>query len=94
MQRFWLSATALGLQLQPEMTPLIFSRYVRERRIFSATPGMQERAADLARAGTALVGQRDWDSAVFMGRIGAGQAAQARSLRHPLRTLLVSGGSG
>ena len=88
MQRFWLAATKLRLQMQPEMTPLIFARYVREGRIFSSQPGMQERAAELARQGAALVGQGDWDSAVFMGRIGAGQPAQARSTRRPLRDLI------
>ncbi|MRX08997.1 molybdopterin biosynthesis protein MoeY [Pseudoduganella sp. FT25W] len=94
MQRFWLTATSLGLQMQPEMTPLIFSRYVREGRIFSSTPGMQERAAELSRQGAALVGQQDWDAAVFMGRIGAGEPASARSLRRPLRELLVPGNGG
>lgn len=89
MQRFWLTATALGLQLQPELTPLIFSRYVREGRIFSSTPGMVERAVELSRQGAALVGQPDWEAAVFMGRIGAGAPAKARSLRRPLRELLV-----
>ena len=89
MQRFWLTATALGLQLQPELTPLIFSRYVREGRVFSGTPGMQQRAADLARDGEALVGKADWETAVFMGRIGAGKAAAARSIRRPLRELIV-----
>ncbi|MYM68258.1 molybdopterin biosynthesis protein MoeY [Pseudoduganella sp. FT55W] len=92
MQRFWLTATAQGLQLQPELTPLIFSRYVREGRVFSSTPGMQERAAELSREGAALVGQADWDAAVFMGRIGSGEAAQSRSLRRPLRELLIAGG--
>ncbi len=91
MQRFWLTATALGLQMQPEMTPLIFSRYVREGRVFSSAAGMQERAAQLARAGEALIGQQDWEAAVFMGRIGAGAQATARSLRRPLRELLVAG---
>jgi len=89
MQRFWLTATAQGLQLQPELTPLIFARYVREGRVFSGTRGMQQRAEALAREGAALVGQTVWESAVFMGRIGAGPAAAARSLRKPLRELLV-----
>lgn len=89
MQRFWLTTTALHLQLQPELTPLIFARYVRENRVFSGTPGMQARAAALSRQGAALVGQADWDAAVFMGRIGAGAPAQARSLRRPLRDLLL-----
>jgi nitroreductase len=89
MQRFWLTATALGLQLQPELTPLIFARYVRDGRVFSGTPGMQQRAAELAKQGEALVGAPVWEAAAFMGRIGAGPAAQARSLRRPLRELIV-----
>jgi len=94
MQRFWLTATALGLQLQPEMTPLIFSRYVREGRRFSDTPGMQERAAALSEAGAALVGAQAWEAAVFMGRIGAGPPARARSTRRPLAELLITTGGG
>jgi nitroreductase len=90
MQRFWLTATMQGLQLQPELTPLIFARYVRENRIFSSTPGMQQRAAALSRQGAALVGAEDWDAAVFMGRIGAGAAAESRSLRRPLHELLMA----
>ncbi|MBQ0768924.1 MAG: hypothetical protein KBT58_06500, partial [Bizionia sp.] len=35
MQRFWLEATRQGLQFQPEMTPLIFSRYVTQSRTFT-----------------------------------------------------------
>jgi len=88
VQRFWLTATSLGLQLQPELTPLIFARYVRDGRIFSATAGMQERAASLSRRGAALVGESAWDQAIFMGRIGAGPAARSRSLRLPLQQLL------
>jgi nitroreductase len=94
MQRFWLTATAQGLQMQPEMTPLIFSRYVREGRKFSSTAGMQAQADALSRRGALLVGQPHWDAAVFMGRIGAGAAAQARSLRRPLRELLAPSGGG
>jgi hypothetical protein len=90
MQRFWLTATRLGLQLQPEMTPLIFARYVRERRRFSATPGMQEQAARLAAQAAALVGQDAFARAVFLGRIGAGPPAHARSLRRPLAQLIVT----
>ena len=36
MQRFWLEATRLGLWLQPEMTPVIFGRYHRERMAFTS----------------------------------------------------------
>ena len=90
MQRFWLTATSLGLQLQPELTPLIFSRYVRDGRVFSGTRGMQQRAANLSREAEQLVGKPVWERAVFMGRIGAGPPAQARSLRRPLAELIVA----
>ena len=94
MQRFWLTATRLGLQLQPELTPLIFARYVRERRTFSRTEGMPELAQELAVQCQAVLGPAAFDRAVFLGRIGAGPAAQARSLRRPLRDLIVAPASG
>ena len=90
MQRFWLTATQLGLQLQPELTPLIFARYVRERRVFSRTEGMQELAQELAAQCQAVLGVAPATRAVFLGRIGAGAPAQARSLRRPLQDLLVA----
>ncbi|MBA5606315.1 nitroreductase family protein [Duganella sp. FT3S] len=89
MQRFWLAAAHAGLQLQPELTPLIFARYVRESRPFSRAPGMQARARALAEQAQRVIGQHEFDHAVFMGRIGAGAAPRSRSLRLPLDTLIV-----
>ena len=91
VQRFWLTLTGLGLAMQPELTPLIFGRYVREGRVFSKTVGMQEQALALSRRLDALVGVRVGELAVFMGRIGAGPAASARSTRRRLDDLLVGG---
>ena len=91
MQRFWLTLTGLGLVMQPELTPLIFGRYVREGRVFSKTVGMQEQALALSRRLDALVGVRVSELAVFMGRIGAGPAAAARSTRRRLDDLMVGG---
>ncbi len=91
MQRVWLTATRLGLGMQPEMTPLIFARYDRERRVFSALPVMGERAAALARQFTALVGGDVATTSVFMARIGAGKAARARSLRRAVGDMAVPG---
>ena len=93
MQRFWLTATELGLQMQPELTPLIFARYVRERRVFSRTEGLQEVAQELSVQTRALLGEQAAERAVFLGRIGAGAPAQARSLRRPLRELIVTPGA-
>jgi hypothetical protein len=92
LQRFWLTATHLDLAMQPEMTPLIFARYAREGRRFSQTPGMQERAERLAGRLVELVGAPVANAAVFMGRVGAGPQAQARSLRRPLAELMVPPG--
>lgn len=90
MQRFWLTATGLGLAVQPELTPLIFARYVREGRVFTSTEGLQEQAQVLARKLEALVGAQVSHRAVFMGRIGAGPPASARSTRRPLGELVAT----
>ena len=91
VQRFWLTLTGLGLVMQPELTPLIFGRYVREGREFSKTAGMPEQARKLAaRLGT-MIGEKNSERAVFMGRLGAGPVATARSTRRKLTDLLVPG---
>ncbi|MBK1612249.1 molybdopterin biosynthesis protein MoeY [Rubrivivax gelatinosus] len=90
MQRFWLTATALGLQLQPEMTPLIFARYAREGRRFSQTPGAFEAAAAVATGFERIAGADALARGVFVGRVGLGAQARSRSLRRRLETLFVS----
>ncbi len=89
VQRVWLTATGLALGMQPEMTPLIFARYVRERRAFSALPEMGEHAAALAEAFATLAGPETAAAAVFMGRIGAGKSARSRSLRRAVADLAI-----
>jgi hypothetical protein len=87
MQRFWLTAARLGLQLQPEQTPLIFAAYTRAGRGFSEGHAAADQARRLTARLDALVGEADARRAVFMGRIGAGKAAAARSLRLPVDRL-------
>ena len=77
--------------MQPELTPLIFGRYVGEGRVFSKTTGMHEQALALSGKLGDLLGEKESLLAVFMGRIGAGSNASARSTRRPLDDLLVSG---
>jgi hypothetical protein len=88
MQRLWLTATNLGLFLQPEMTPLIFARYVRMGIRFTGVAevslGARRVHVDLER----LLGGEAAAGAVFMARIGAGPSPQSRSLRRPLRSLI------
>lgn len=89
LQRFWLTATRLGLQLQPEMTPLIFAEYVRnDLRFTTHEPGWLS-AKRVSAQLTQLLGPETCARAMFMGRIGAGPAPQARSIRLPLEELLI-----
>ncbi|MCG5512186.1 ThiF family adenylyltransferase [Ectothiorhodospira shaposhnikovii] len=92
MQRFWLTATRLGLQFQPEMTPLIFASYVHGQVEFSRESKSMERAVRLTRDLQALAGETAVRQGVFMGRVGYGPNPAARSLRLPLSKLLTSSG--
>lgn len=88
VQRFWLTATQLGLWQQPEMTPLIFSRYTRQGIAFSSHEGLINRAKILTRQVESLIGA-DADTAVWVGRVGPGPAPICRSVRLPLKSLLA-----
>lgn len=89
LQRLWLTATGLGLFMQPEMTPVIFSRYVREGRPFSRVDAVNRRAARLAARMESWLGAEGARRTVFMGRLGYGPAPFARSLRKPLARLMA-----
>lgn len=89
MQRFWLTATGLGLFMQPEMTPVIFTRYHRSGRRFTVNARARQRVAQLdRRLGSILAGQPA-DNLFFMGRLGTGPAPRSRSTRRPLSALLT-----
>ena len=47
-QRFWLTATRLGLQLQPLYTPLVFARFARQQRNFTVVEAAKARAKAVA----------------------------------------------
>jgi molybdopterin/thiamine biosynthesis adenylyltransferase/nitroreductase len=90
MQRVWLTATKLGLQMQPETTPLVFATYVRQGRRFSAADDgrLWAQARSVSEGLARLVGREMLPRAVFMARIGHGPAAAARSTRKALEVLL------
>ncbi|MCA1979379.1 MAG: nitroreductase family protein [Thiobacillus sp.] len=90
MQRLWLSVTRHGLQFQPEMAALVFARYLRAGTPFTEHRSMAGLMAETADHFSRLLGDRDWRCTVFMGRVGYGSEIPARSLRHPLDSLLVS----
>ena len=87
VQRFWLTVTALGLQFQPQYTPLVFARYAREGRHFSAHPHALRQAENIGNLLGGLL-KNSASRAVFMGRIGVGKQPTARSIRLPLERLL------
>jgi molybdopterin/thiamine biosynthesis adenylyltransferase len=89
VQRFWLTATSLNLQFQPEMTPLIFGSYVRNGIVFTRNVHSKRLAQKLATRLADIVAPEDIANAVFMGRIGAGTAPTARSVRMPLEKLML-----
>ena len=87
VQRFWLTVTQLGLAMQPEMTPLIFSSYLEQGMPFSKIDKLHGAARQLQGRLHGLIGSGA-GKPVFMGRLGAGPAPQARSLRKPLEELM------
>ena len=92
MQRLWLTAAARGLFVQPEMTPLIFSAYVRRGERFTRAERVWEAERGVSGRFAALVGPAAAGRSLFLGRIGRGPAPRARSVRLPLERLLAPPG--
>jgi nitroreductase len=90
VQRLWLTATALGLQMQPSYTPLVFARYARAGRTFTRSSAATREARTVARRLEELLGAENAMKAVFLGRFGPARDTPARSLRLPLERLLVA----
>jgi hypothetical protein len=91
MQRFWLTATRQGLYLQPEMTPVIFTRYHRQGRRFTQSAAALARVENLDQRLAGLIRGEDAEALFFMGRMGTGPRPAARSTRRPLDQLFVPG---
>jgi molybdopterin/thiamine biosynthesis adenylyltransferase len=90
MQRFWLTASSLALQFQPEMTPVIFSRYSQQGIRFTGDEAAVARARWIATELPRLAGfVGESSSPVFMGRIGVATRPIARSVRLRLDRLLT-----
>ena len=96
LQRFWLTASSLGLVMQPNMATLCFAYYGRKEICFSADASALPQARHVAQRFNRLCASRDAnpDEVVFMGRIGTPQSRplQSRSIRRPLADLLAGEG--
>jgi hypothetical protein len=84
MQRLWLQATELGLQFQPEMTPLIFAGYAANDVRFTSVDRARRAADDIRRRLPADAVEHG----VFMGRMGFGNMPTGRSVRLELKKLM------
>jgi nitroreductase len=91
LQRVWLTASSLGIQMQPLHTLLVFARYARERRRISMVDAAQRRAREINDRLSALLGGDALERAAFIGRVGYGPQPTARSTRRSIEELLWRG---
>jgi Nitroreductase family len=89
IQRLWLTATSLQLQLQPEMTPVIFRWYVQAGRPLSRNETVNRLLPPLAKRFEALTNSTSQEAFAFFCRIGTSFPPKARSLRKQLKELMV-----
>lgn len=89
LQRFWLSATQLGLSVQPTFSPLVFAYYGKHDMSFDPDQRLLKRAKHLC--GSFMAQGEDPDQVLFRGRIGVPgkRVSQSRSIRKPLDTLII-----
>jgi sulfur-carrier protein adenylyltransferase/sulfurtransferase len=94
IQRFWLTATRLGLAMQPTVAMLAFAEYGQSGTSFTTEAALRSKATVLARQ------FRNWlgapaDQVVFAARIGEPRRRlpSVRSTRLPLDRLIESDGS-
>lgn len=93
LQRFWLTATQLGWLIQPEMTPVIFTRYHRRGLAFTATQAALKETGRLNARLETMVGTAQVERLFFMGRIGMKPRPWARSTRKNVAELTIAGKS-
>ncbi|MEO8301095.1 MAG: hypothetical protein ABI608_04835 [Rhizomicrobium sp.] len=90
VQRFWLTASRLGLALQPCLATLAFAHYGRAKEPFTVSTAERRKAEKLAERANGYLG--DVPSLGFIGRIGFPKAKlESRSLRRPLAELVQPG---
>ena len=87
IQKFWLTTTKLGLGFQPEQTPVIFSKYLRQDIEFTK----DEAVIKNTNKGKAMFENLlpNTEKTLFLGRIGRSQLPTSRSTRKPLADLII-----
>ncbi len=89
IQRFWLTATRLGLVMQPVLAVVAFAHFGAHKVAFTADPALPAQTEALANAVIATLGVSP-DEIVFIGRIGEpfARLPSHRSSRRPLADLM------
>jgi len=92
VQRLWLTATKLGLAMQPCQAVLAFSHYGASGEAFTVNERERRAAAKLARDADTVLSHPE--ELVFLARIGFPSAhkQKSRSVRMPLAGLIRAGG--
>ena len=88
LQRFWLTATRLGLGMQPALATLAFADHGANGTAFTADEALRARAARLAPEAARVLGPLD--GLVFLGRVGQRPDGLPgpRSVRRPLHQMV------
>ncbi len=92
IQRFWLTATRLGLALQPGLAIVIFAQYGAEAFAFTQDAALRAKAGRLATDFARVLG-RNPEDVTFLGRIGEPKPGLpvVRSIRRRLSDLAYAG---
>ena len=90
LQRLWLTASSLGLHLQPEMTPVIFRWYVQADRKISEKSEINAGAIKLARQFEQLTSAQPDTGFSFFCRVGQSKPPHSRSLRKEISELMTN----
>jgi len=87
VQKFWLTSAKLGIGFQPEQTPVIFSKYISKNIEFTTSTSVIKNAEK----GKAMFEELLPESnlVVFLGRMGRGERPVSRSIRKPLKELII-----
>jgi len=88
MQRFWLAATQSKLFIQPQMTPVIFTRYFRAKQSFTVSGQANVLVARLDQRLLDLIQGKSVERLFFMGRLGLGPKPRSRSIRQSIEQLI------
>ncbi|WP_448553931.1 ThiF family adenylyltransferase [Thalassotalea montiporae] len=87
IQRFWLTSAKLGFGFQPEQTPVIFAKYLRNNIKFTAQQEVIDNAQQGMKMFNSIVDKPE--QVHFLGRLGRTQLPRSRSTRMDLKDLII-----